>query len=220
VGVLRWVFNDCSNFEVVPLFYVDKLAYWVGITKIFAGQFFCEDQIVGFIEACGGVSIDKFVGEDVENRRISKENLIFVEYPILVLEQGITGPSKSGKSLDLGEFLSETGAQCWRSTVETYGLARCYVGRTYAVDAAGFLMVAVISQFMLQVEKNNDSASNASRDTKDIEKIVKLVLFDEPVCEFKAFSDHTFTLLFCSKLKTLETQILLSPKKEQASFFK
>ena len=163
--------RDLKRFAIAKF---KGLSHWIAIGKVTLRALFGEDDCVGRIECCCGISCNEGDGKDVEKAPFRVVE-IFLYDIIRFSADGLASPSQS-----------RAMGYLWKSFFQGFRYGYRYNGNgpfvvavsgvpQNAIDLVGIFVKLIVAQFVLYKEHDQHTARNTNGEPRDVDKRIDFV---------------------------------------------
>ena len=172
---LGWEFFDhARDLEGCTIVEFKGLSHWVAIGKVALRALFSEDDCVGRIECCCGISCNERDGKDIEKAAFCIVE-IFLYDIIRFPADGLASPSQSRA---MG-YLRISFFQGFRYGYRYNGNGPFVVAVSgipqNAIDLVGIFVKLIVAQFVLYKEHDQHAARKTNGESRDVDKRIDFV---------------------------------------------
>ena len=163
--------RDLERFAIVEL---KGLPHWIAIGKVTLRALFGEDDGVGCVECCCGISRDEGDGKDVEKAAFHVVE-IFLGDVIRFPADGLTFSSQSRAVNDLWKLFFQ-GFRYGNFNIGNGPFVVAVSGVPQnAIDPVGIFVKSIVAQFVLYKEHDQHAARNTNGESRDVDKRIDFV---------------------------------------------
>ena len=168
----------------------EGLAHRVVVAEILLRHGLGEDHRVGLGEGCFWIALDQGEGEDVEDRRVGQQDVVFVELMVFVGDQGASGIQKAHGVEHLRILLNQRSSHRRRRGGRVNERAANRALEVHAVDPVGVFVVAVVAEFVLDVEHDQHAGRHPNRQPGNVDERVALMLLKMAERDLEIILEH------------------------------
>ena len=194
MGVQRHILHDAGDLDIGRLVHPEHLPHRVPVAEVFFCHRLGQHEHVRLCERRGGIALEKFPGKDGKDRRIDKEEPRLLEMHIPLTQEQSAGAEKPDRfEHRLRKIVPDQRPERWRDMAEVKRDRTVLIGPLAGetVNPVRLLMVPVVTQFILDVEHDQDAARHPDRQSEDIDEGIPLVLDQVANRNLQVIGNHT-----------------------------
>jgi len=177
LGLFRHVPDDPGDLEeLIVIIYHQRATDDVGAVKKSAGGTFVDHDGKRVVESSIGVACDHGQCEDLEDRRVGKGEVMFEDVVVALPHQQIASVAEPDHLLDLWIGTDERGAEIFGGA-DSIVLGVIQVDILIdPIDAVRVHVVAVVTEFIGDVQDNQQTDAETCSEADDVEGRITLVI--------------------------------------------